>query len=117
MTDRFARGRSAEVFRIDDGRVMKLFFADYPREYAEKEFRNTKIASELGCTPMKVYEMVEKEGRCGFIMDFINGVCTLFGVIGIFTAGSGDGGFVLHIIHWHSLLDSTSGAITNKRCY
>ena len=74
MADHFARGRSAEVFRIDDGRVMKLFFEDYPREYAEKEFRNTKIASELGCTPMKVYEMVEKEGRSGFVMDFINGV-------------------------------------------
>lgn len=74
MADRFARGRSAEVFRIDDTRVMKLFFADYPREYAEKEFRNTKIASELGCTPMKVYEMVEKDGRCGFTMDYIDGV-------------------------------------------
>lgn len=74
MADNFARGRSAEVFRTDDGRIMKLFFADYPREYAEKEYKNTKVVSELGCTDMKVYDKVEKDGRFGFIMDFIDGV-------------------------------------------
>lgn len=74
MDDKFARGRSAEVFRTEDGRVIKLFFADYPAAYAEKEYRNTKIASEIGCTQMRVYDMVEREGRCGFVMDFIDGV-------------------------------------------
>lgn len=74
MAERFARGRSAELFRRPDGKVTKLFFEDYPREYAEKEFKNTKIASELGCTPIGVYEMVEQDGRCGFVMDFVDGV-------------------------------------------
>lgn len=74
MGDKYARGRSAEVFREGEGKVLKLFFADYPREYAEKEYRNTKIASELGCISMKVYDKVEKEGRFGFVMDFIEGV-------------------------------------------
>lgn len=74
MDNKFARGRSAEVFRMEDGRVIKLFFEDYPREYAEKEYRNTKIASGVGCTKMQVYEMVEQDGRCGFIMDFVDGV-------------------------------------------
>ncbi|MBQ9005646.1 MAG: phosphotransferase [Atopobiaceae bacterium] len=74
MSDRFARGRSAEVFRTDDGKVMKLFFADYPRAYAESEYKNTKIASDLGCTPIKVYDMVEQDGRCGFVMDYVDGV-------------------------------------------
>ena len=40
----------------------------------QSQLLSRKIASELGCTPMKVYEMVEKEGRSGFVMDFINGV-------------------------------------------
>lgn len=74
MSERFARGRSAEVFRTDDGKVTKLFFADYPLEYAQKEFRNTKIASELGCTPLRVYDQVEQDGRFGFVMDYVDGV-------------------------------------------
>ena len=74
MSENFARGRSAEIFDAGDGKVMKLFFEDYPREYAEKEYKNTKVVSELGCTSMKVYDKVEKDGRFGFIMDFIDGV-------------------------------------------
>jgi aminoglycoside phosphotransferase (APT) family kinase protein len=74
MENRFARGRSSEAFRLEDGRVLKLFFSDYPRSDAEREFRNTRIASACGCTEMKVYEMVEKDGRVGFIMDYVEGV-------------------------------------------
>ncbi len=74
MGENFARGRSAEIFHADGGRILKLFFPDYPRQYAEKEYRNTKIAADLGCTGMNVYEMVEKDGRFGFVMDFVDGV-------------------------------------------
>ena len=74
MSERFARGRSAEIFRTEDGRVLKLFFADYPEEYAKKEYQNTRIASELGCTPLKVYEQVQQDGRYGFEMSFVDGV-------------------------------------------
>lgn len=72
--EKFARGRSSEAFRVEDGKVLKLFFEDYPKEYAEKEYKNTKIANETGCTTMKVYEMVEKDGRTGIIMDYIDGI-------------------------------------------
>ena len=68
--EKFARGRSSEAFRLDDGRVLKLFFKDYPKEYVEKEYKNTKIASDTGCTTMKVYEMVEQDGRAGMIVDY-----------------------------------------------
>ena len=74
MDEKFARGRSAEIFHVDDGKVMKLFFADYPKEYAEKEYRNTKAVADLGCTGLNVYEMVEQDGRFGFIMDKVDGV-------------------------------------------
>lgn len=75
MADNFARGRSAEVFKLDDNKVMKLFFKEYPRENAEKEYRNTVIASNEGCTTIKVYDKVEKDGRFGFVMDYVDGVC------------------------------------------
>jgi len=74
MGENFARGRSSEAFRLEDGRVLKLFFPDYPKTDAEREFKNTKIASDCGCTTMKVYEMVSKDDRTGFIMDYIDGV-------------------------------------------
>ena len=72
--EKFARGRSSESYRLDDGKVLKLFFKDYPKEYAEKEFKNTKIAYDTGCTTMRVYELVKHEGRNGITMDFIDGV-------------------------------------------
>ena len=74
MTEKFARGRSSEAFRLEDGKVLKLFFEDYPEEYAKKEYQNTKIAHDTGCTPMNVYEMVNQDGRCGFVMDYIDGI-------------------------------------------
>ena len=43
MGEHFARGRSAEIFRTEDGKILKLFFPDYPREYAEKEYKLSLI--------------------------------------------------------------------------
>ena len=54
MSEKFARGRSSEVFRQEDGKVLKLFFPEYPEEDAVREFRNTKIAFETGCTKFQV---------------------------------------------------------------
>ena len=72
--EKFARGRSSEAFRLEDGKVLKLFFEDYPKEFALKEYNNTKVASETGCTDMKVYETLEKDGRTGIVMDYIDGI-------------------------------------------
>lgn len=74
MAEKFARGRSSEAFKLEDGKVLKLFFEDYPEEYAKKEFVNTKIAHDTGCTPMNVYEMVNQDGRFGIVMDYIDGI-------------------------------------------
>lgn len=72
--EKYARGRSGEIFRLEDGKVLKLFFKEYPYDDVIREFTNTKIVSEAGCTSMKVYEMVEKDGRHGFTMSFAEGV-------------------------------------------
>ena len=72
--EKFARGRSSEAFKLEDGKVLKLFFEDYPKEFAEKEYRNTKIASDTGCTNMRVYEILDKDGRTGIVMDYVDGI-------------------------------------------
>ncbi|MBQ0036754.1 MAG: phosphotransferase [Firmicutes bacterium] len=74
MNEKFARGRSSEAFKVEGNKVLKLFFEDYPEEYAKKEFKNTKVAYETGCTKMKVYEMVKQDNRNGIIMDYIDGI-------------------------------------------
>lgn len=72
--EKFARGRSSEAFKLEDGKVLKLFFEDYPREFAQKEYINTKIASDTGCTNMRVYEIIEKDSRTGIVMDYVDGI-------------------------------------------
>lgn len=75
MENKFARGRSSEIFRLDNEKVMKLFFKDFKIEDIDQEYQNSLIASKLGCTTIKVYEKVNQEGRFGFVMSFVDGVC------------------------------------------
>ena len=42
MNEKFARGRSSEAFKIEGNKVLKLFFEDYPEEYAKKEYPGCK---------------------------------------------------------------------------
>lgn len=74
MAEKQLRGRTAEIFRRDDKKVLKLFFPEYSRQEAEKEYKNAKIAYDTGCTPINVYEIVEQDGRFGFVMDFCPGI-------------------------------------------
>lgn len=74
MSKLYARGRFGEIYLLDDNKVMKLFFQEVPKEEAEQEYNNTKIAYENGCTPIKVYDFVEQDGRFGFTMDFCPGM-------------------------------------------
>ena len=72
--EKYARGRSSEIFRLEDGKVLKLFFKEYPESDVTREFENTKIVSKAGCTPIKVFEMVEKDDKHGFTMSFAEGI-------------------------------------------
>lgn len=73
MIERYSRGRTGEIFLLEDGNVLKLFFPEYPKKEADIEFHNAKCACEAGCTPIKVYDLVEQEGRYGYTMDFCPG--------------------------------------------
>ena len=74
MAEMYARGRFGEVYLLDDNKVLKLFFPEVPKEDAEQEYKNCKLAYENGCTPIKVYDLVEQDGRYGFTMDFCPGM-------------------------------------------
>ena len=44
--EKYARGRSSEIFRLEDGKVLKLFFKEYPESDVTREFENTKIVKQ-----------------------------------------------------------------------
>ena len=66
-------GNTAEVFDYGDGKVCKLCYEGYPKEAAEREFRNAKKVERLGFPVPKVFEMVESEGRTGIVYEKIIG--------------------------------------------
>ena len=63
------KGNTAEVFEYGEGKVCKLFFAGYPKEAVEREYRNATEVQRLGLPVPKVYETVVLDVRkdCGKI--------------------------------------------------
>ena len=67
------KGNTAEVFEYGEDKVCKLFFAGYPKDAVEREYRNAKEVYRLGLPVPKVYEMVVSEGRDGILYEKIEG--------------------------------------------
>lgn len=66
-------GNTAEVFEYGEGKVCKLFFAGYPKEAVEREYRNAMEVERLGLPAPKVYETVTLDGRNGIVYEKIEG--------------------------------------------
>jgi hypothetical protein len=71
-----AEGSQAQIFACDHGYVLKLFRVAARPAVAE-EARKTELARALGCPAPRVYEVVELDGRFGFVMERLVGP-TLF---------------------------------------
>ncbi len=67
-------GRSSEVFNFGEGKLLKLYLADYPEEYVDLEYSNTCEVSASGATPMKVYGKVKSGDRYGIILEKLSGI-------------------------------------------
>ena len=67
-------GRSAEIYDWGEGRVLKLYFKDFPESDVDLEYLNTCEAFRLGCTPMECFGKVECDGRYGIILKKIPGI-------------------------------------------
>ena len=71
--EKIMEGYTAEIFRQDDGKVLKLYKPGF-QSIAEIEFNKMKVLGSGNFSVPAVYSFVEKEGRTGYIMDFIDGV-------------------------------------------
>jgi Ser/Thr protein kinase RdoA (MazF antagonist) len=68
-----ARGRNAEVYAMDEARVLKLFYAGFPRDAAAAEFRHARLARRLGVPTPHAERIVELDGRVGIVLERVRG--------------------------------------------
>ncbi len=68
-----SQGRTAEIFQFGDGRVLKLFFAEFPERYVETEARTARLVAESGAPVPKLHDLVAIDGRRGIVYERIIG--------------------------------------------
>lgn len=68
-----ARGNTAEVFDIGDGKVLKLFVKNYSPDAVKREFFNSTIMNKTSLNTPKAFEIVETEGRSGIVYTKLEG--------------------------------------------
>ena len=70
---RIDEGRTAEIFAWDEGRVLKLYRTEFPRDWADWEAKITRAISEAGVPAPHIFEVLDVDGRRGIIMDRVDG--------------------------------------------
>jgi aminoglycoside phosphotransferase (APT) family kinase protein len=71
---KIAQGREAEMFAWDEGRVLRLYFAGFPRPVIDAQIAALRAVRDAGVRVPEVFETVEREGRAGIIMERIDGI-------------------------------------------
>ncbi len=70
---RLATGGTAELFALDDARVVKLYWQGATMEAAEREAGRTMIAGELGAPAPRVFDLASFEDRLGVVFERLDG--------------------------------------------
>lgn len=68
------KGNTAEIFDIDNGKILKLFISGYPKVPVMREYNNAKVMESLGLPTPACYEMTEVEGRFGIVYEKVPGI-------------------------------------------
>lgn len=66
-------GRTAEIYGIDDNRIIKLFKKGYKKKYIKYEYRVNNILSAYDLPITKSYKIVKRKNRIGIIYERIYG--------------------------------------------
>ncbi|OPJ63784.1 phosphotransferase [Clostridium oryzae] len=66
-------GNTASVYEWGKDKVLKLFYADYPKEAIEIEFHNAMMIRNIDFAKPKAYEIIFYEERIGIIYDMVKG--------------------------------------------
>ncbi|MEQ9410472.1 MAG: phosphotransferase [Fuerstiella sp.] len=68
-----ARGSSCELYRMQNGRVLKLFQDHIPAFVVDIEKVKTEVVLQAGVDTLSVHTQVEHDGRHGLIFDQVDG--------------------------------------------
>ncbi len=74
MLNRIGIGRTAEIYEIDDNKVLKLYFGNISDEAINTEFDINRALNETNVPIANCYEIIKKENRTGIIFDKIDGI-------------------------------------------
>jgi Ser/Thr protein kinase RdoA (MazF antagonist) len=67
------KGNTADVFEMDNNKVIKLFKTGYPLNSVRKEFENSKLLNMVDVPIAKSHRLVTCSGRYGIIYDRVDG--------------------------------------------
>ncbi len=70
---RIDEGRTAEVFLWEKGRVLKLYRAEFPRQWVDWEAKMTREIGEAGVPAPRIFEVLDVDGRRGIVMEHVSG--------------------------------------------
>lgn len=71
---RIGEGNTADIFLIDDQKVLKLFKSGFSQDAVLNEYRNHRLVGELTDSVPRVYDFMEADGRYGYSMENVKGV-------------------------------------------
>lgn len=70
---KIAEGNTAEIFMMENGCILKLFKEGYSQNAVECEYNHHCLVNSLMVEVPQIYEMVEKGGRYGLVMEYVRG--------------------------------------------
>jgi len=71
---KIGEGNTAEIYQLENNRILKLFKPGYSKEAMLHEYCNHQVVSGLLTSIPKLYEIVEENGRFGYFMEQIVGI-------------------------------------------
>lgn len=67
----FAKGATGECYRIEEDKIVKLYYDGFPKERVLQEKKNAKTAFVAGISTPISFELVFADGRFGIIYELI----------------------------------------------
>lgn len=70
---KIAEGNTAEIFEVEENKILKLFKKKYSKQIVQQEYDNHCMVSKTLYNIPKLFEFVEENQRFGFIMEKMQG--------------------------------------------